>query len=118
VVYVGDGINDTPALKLSDIGISMGTLGSDIAKEASDIVIVNDDVSKISDAILYARFTRRIVTQNIIMCLAIKIITMIIGVLGILESYGMIIAIFADVGTCLLAILNVMRILYYKKKSK
>ena len=117
VVYVGDGINDTPALKLSDIGISMGTIGSDSAKEASDIVIVNDDISKISDAITYSKFTKRIVMQNIIMCLSIKIITLIIGVLGIFENLGMIFAIFADVGTCLLAIFNVMRILYYKKKN-
>ena len=95
----------------------MGTIGSDSAKEASDIVIVNDDISKISDAITYSKFTKRIVMQNIIMCLSIKIITLIIGVLGIFENLGMIFAIFADVGTCLLAIFNVMRILYYKKKN-
>lgn len=118
VVYVGDGINDTPALKLSDIGISMGTIGSDIAKEASDVVIVNDDISKIRDAIRYAKFTKKIVMQNIIMCLSIKIVTLIIGVLGIFENLGMIFAIFADVGTCLLAIFNVMRILYFKKRNK
>lgn len=118
IVYVGDGINDTPSLKLADVGIAMGAVGSDSAKEVSDIVIMNDDISKVKTAIDISKYTKKIVTENIIFALAIKLIALIIGITGVLSSLGMLIAIFADVGTCLICILNVMRILRCRKKSK
>ncbi len=118
IVYVGDGINDTPSLKLADVGIAMGAVGSDSAKEASDIVIMNDDISKIKDAIDISKYTRRIVKGNIIFALSIKLIALIIGITGIMKSLGMLIAIFADVGTCIICILNAMKILKYKKTIK
>lgn len=116
IVYVGDGINDTPSLKLADVGIAMGAVGSDSAKEASDIVIMNDDISKIKNAINISKFTRKVVTQNIVFALVVKILALVIGITGILSSLGMLIAIFADVGTCLICILNAMRVLRYKEK--
>lgn len=118
IVYVGDGINDTPSLKLADVGIAMGAVGSDSAKEASDIVIMNDDISKVKAAIDISKYTKKIVTENIVFALLVKLIALIIGITGILSSLGMLIAIFADVGTCLICILNVMRILRYQKKNK
>lgn len=96
----------------------MGAIGSDSAKEVSDIVIMNDDISKVKTAIDISKYTKKIVTENIIFALAIKLIALIIGITGVLSSLGMLIAIFADVGTCLICILNVMRILRCRKKSK
>lgn len=118
IVYVGDGINDTPSLRRADVGIALGGIGSDLAKETADIVIMNDDISKIKDVICLSKYTKKVITQNVIFILLTKLIAIGISMSGVLESYAMLVAIFADVGVCLLCILNSLRILSFKNKIK
>jgi len=111
VAFVGDGINDAMVLISADIGISMGRLGSDIAIEASDVVIVNDDPYLVKEAIKTSKYTHINVMQNISLALGIKAIVLILGALGYAQMW---MAIFADVGVSLIAVLNAMRLLYKK----
>jgi len=110
IIFVGDGTNDAPVLKMADIGISMGSMGSDAAIEASDVVIMNDDILKIKKVLKISKRTRKIVIQNIVFALTTKIIILLLGVIGLASMKA---AIFADVGVALLAILNSFRISNY-----
>jgi Cd2+/Zn2+-exporting ATPase len=112
LVFVGDGINDSPVLAMSDIGIAMGGLGSDSAIEAADIVIMTDEPSKIADAINLSRKTMRIVKENIIFAIFVKVLVLILTAIGLSTMWE---AVFADVGVSIIAIINALRMLRIKK---
>ena len=111
LVFAGDGINDAPVLSRADIGIAMGAMGSDAAIEAADVVLMDDDPLKIAKAIRISRKCMRIVYQNIVFAIGVKLLCLLLGAVGLADMW---LAIFADVGVMILAVLNAIRALFVK----
>ena len=107
LIYIGDGFNDAPVMVNSDCAISMGKIGSDAAIEASDIVLIQDNLMDVVNAIKISRKTQKIVLENIIFSIGMKIIFMVLGIIGLIP---LIVAVFADVGVMLIAVINSFRI--------
>ena len=108
VAFIGDGINDAPSLKRADIGISMGSIGSSSAIEASDIVIMDDDISKINKAISISNKVKRIIKENLVFSIGVKILILVLSAIGLANMWQ---AVFADVGVTIISILNTLRIM-------